>query len=159
MTATHLHLLLNHLPILGVPFGLALLAYGSLRRQEQVQRVALLIFVLLGLAVWPVFLTGEPAEEGVENLPQVSETVIEPHEDAAKLALISTEVLALASLGALVLYRRKPLSAYATVPVMGVALVATLALGWTGWLGGQIRHTEIRSGVPAASHETRAEHE
>lgn len=147
MTATHLHLMLNHLPIVAIPLALMLLGYGWLRHMDDVKRAALAVFVLAGLAIWPVYLTGEPAEETVEHLPAVSESLIEAHEDAAKLAMVFTELLAAGSLGALIFFRRDPLPGSVTVPLLSLALVATLALSWTGYLGGQIRHSEIRGGV------------
>lgn len=145
MSATHLHLLLNHLPIVGIPLALGLLAWASLAAQEQVKRAALALFVLAGVGLWPVYLTGEPAEETVEKLPAVSESLIEAHEDAAKVALVAAELLAAGALGGLILFRQRALPTGVTLALLGLALLASLALAWTGYLGGQIRHSEIRS--------------
>lgn len=46
MSATHLHLVLNHVPILGIPFGIALLLMGVLRHSEELKRAALVTFSL-----------------------------------------------------------------------------------------------------------------
>ena len=145
MTATHLHLLLNHLPIVSIPLALGILAWGWATSQAGVKRAALGIFVLAGLALWPVYVTGEPAEESVEHLPGVSESLVEAHEDAAKVALVLSEFLAAGSLGALIFFRRAPLPAAATGALLALAVLATLALAWTGYQGGQIRHSEIRT--------------
>lgn len=41
MNAMHLHLLLNHVPVLGTIFGLALLVPALLRRRDELKRVVL----------------------------------------------------------------------------------------------------------------------
>ena len=90
----------------------------------------------------------------MEDLPGVTEQLIEDHEEAGEAAAIAFAVLGLASLGALALYRRE-----AEVP-RRVAL-ATLVLGLivgalmvrAANLGGQIRHTEIRGSNGSAGSE------
>jgi hypothetical protein len=49
MTLTHLHLVLNHVPVLGTAFGLALLAFGIWRRSTELKKTALGVFVLTAL--------------------------------------------------------------------------------------------------------------
>ena len=101
MNGAYLHLLLNHLPVIGTIFGLLLLLFALLRKSEEVKRVALSVFVLTALAAVPTYLTGEPAEEVAEHLPGVAKALIEQHESAALLALsaaLATGVVALAGL-------------------------------------------------------------
>lgn len=153
MSPTHLHLVLTHVPILGVLFGTLLLGWAMLRRSEELQRLALVLFVLCGLAVVPVFQTGEPAEETVEHLPGVSKAAVERHEESAETTLFLTEVLAAAALGALIFRRRSgPLALPLLGGVLVLGMLASASLAWTGSLGGQIRHTEITAtaGAPAA---------
>lgn len=144
MNWAHVHLMLNHLPVLGTIFGLALLAWAVVRRNEVLQRAALATFVLAALAAIPVFLTGEPAEELVENLAGTAEAAIEAHEEVAEIALIAMEALGAMALAALVLFRKRALPR----PLAGAALVFALATaGWlaqTANLGGRIRHAELR---------------
>lgn len=160
MTPTHLHLILTHVPILGVLFGTLLLGWALLRRSDELQRLALVLFVLAGLMIVPVYQTGEPAEETVEHLPGVAEAAIERHEEAAETSLVVTEILAFASLGVLIFRRRA--GALGTGLVVGVLLLAVAAsasLAWTGSLGGQIRHTEIASGGAGAPAPAAVEHD
>lgn len=153
MSLTHLHLLMNHLPVLGVPFGLILLCAGIFRQRDELKRAALLTFVISALLTVPVYFTGEPAEESVEHLPGVAETYIERHEDRALFSLISVGVLGLLSL--IVLVRRDG-SPRALPVVLALAVISTVSLGLTAGAGGEIRHTEIRQptwigGGPVAS--------
>lgn len=148
MSATHLHLILTHVPILGVLFGTLLLGGAMLRRSEELQRLALVIFLLAGLVVVPVFQTGEPAEETVEHVAGVSEAAIEAHEESAETTLVLTGILAAAALGALIFRRRSGPLVLGAVLVLGV--LASASLAYTGSLGGQIRHTEIAAGGAAS---------
>ncbi|MCC6727454.1 MAG: hypothetical protein IT258_23320 [Saprospiraceae bacterium] len=152
MDATHLHLLLNHFPIIGSLLGVGVMAYGYLTSSEQVKKTALWTWVAMAAIAIPVFLTGEPAEESVEGIANVSESLIEEHEEAATIAIWLMEALGLLSLVTLIVgwgkeQVSKPLVLVATV----LSLVTFGAMARTGYLGGQIRHSEIRSGVAAAN--------
>jgi uncharacterized membrane protein len=145
MNPAHLHLALNHVPVLGALFALGLLAWGLLRRDDSVQRTALSAFVLVALAAIPVYLTGEPAEEVVERLAGVAEPAIEAHEDAALAALIGIELLGVVALAGL-LARATRASRMIVRAVLVLALGAAGLMARTANLGGQIRHAEVRDG-------------
>jgi len=149
MNATHLHLMLNHLPVLGTAFGLGLLVFGLWRRSNELKKVALGVFVLAALATVPVYLTGEPAEDGVKSLPGVSHAFMEEHEDAAGAAFTGVAVLGVAAFVGLIVYRRgRALPVWFSVSSVVAALLVSGLMGWAATLGGQIRHSEIRSGGP-----------
>lgn len=152
MDSTHVHLILNHFPIIGTLIATGIMLYGYLTRSEQTQKAALITWVFMALLAIPVFLTGEPAEESVEGLAGVSEAIIEQHEEAAEIALWAMEALGLLSLvtlfwGANHEKNRKILSSGAFV----LSLATFGLMAYTGYLGGQIRHTEIRSGAAATT--------
>lgn len=145
ITSVHLHLLLNHLPIIGTIVGLLLLLAGMVRRSDELRRVSLATFVVVAVLTIPVYLTGEGAEEAVEGLPAVTEALIEEHQDAALVSFIASGVLGVVALAGLWRHRSGAL-----LPRTLTNVVLLLALGvsgsmvWTGALGGQIRHSEIR---------------
>ena len=147
MSGAHIHLLLNHIPVIGILVGFVVFALGVWRRNDSWTRLALGLFAAVALVAVATMLTGESAEEAVENLPGVSESLIEPHEEAAKLAAIGAYVLGAISLAALVWVRRRPLPRVLTVTVLPVALLVTGLMAYTANLGGQIRHPEIRAGA------------
>ena len=145
MNPAHLHLLLNHIPVLGVGFGLALLAWAALRRHDAFARLALVVFVLSAGAAIPTYLSGEPAEEVVEPIAGAIEPWLEPHEDAALVALVLVEALGVLALGALWFARRQPaVPCRVLLASLVLAFAAAGSLAWTANLGGLIRHTEIR---------------
>lgn len=159
MNQAHLHLLLNHLPLLGTAFGVLLLLFALWRKSAELQRVSLGVFVLAALSAIPTYLTGEPAESVVEHLPGVAEAFIEQHESASLIALVAAMVTGVASLAGLLLTRRAAkLPAWATIAPLVLALATGGLMARTANLGGQIRHTEIRAGAPPAA-ETGKEHE
>jgi hypothetical protein len=149
MNWAHIHLVSNHIPVLGTAFGLALFAYAAARRDEGLKRVALGVFAIVALLALPVFFTGEPAEGVVENAPGISEPLIEAHENAALVALIGVELLGAVALGGLVAtWRgRRPLPPIFTRATVLVSLIAAGLMARTANLGGKIHHTEIRAGA------------
>jgi len=164
MNSAHIHLALNHFPVIGIIFAIMMLGYALLRKNDEVVKVGLVILVVAGLVSIPVFLTGEPAEEFVEGLPGVYESIIEQHENYAKYALVTTLVTSAAALFSLIyaLFDQRK----ATWLVVGTFFLALISGGWmlkTASIGGQIRHTEIRNSTfvtqPEQKNATEMKHE
>lgn len=144
MNWSHLHLIVNHLPVLGILFALLLLAVGLLKGSEDLQKAALTAFILTGICAVVAYLTGEPAEEVVERLPGINKAAIELHEKAAVAALSGAVTLAVASIVTLLL-RRSSLYRASAALVLLLSIAIFGLMGWTANLGGQIRHSEISS--------------
>jgi uncharacterized membrane protein len=151
MNAAHLHLMLNHVPVVGLVFALSLLGWGILRKQDALMKAAFAALVVVALLAVPAFLTGEPAEEIVKGLPGVSHAVVEQHENAAKVALAATCLTGCAALAGLWLARGKAVALWCVALVLMVALLAAGLMAWTANLGGKVRHTEIRATTPSHS--------
>ena len=149
MDTVHAHLILNHIPSIGVGAAAFLLLYGLLKKSDEVIKATFCGIVAIALITIAVYLTGKAAEDTVEHLPGVSESFIERHEDAGLIALVSIEILGLFALGGLFLSRRRgAIPRGFTALALGLCLVAGGVAAWTSNRGGQIRHTEIRgSGV------------
>lgn len=144
MNWAHIHLMLNHVPVLGTVFGLTLLAWGMFRHDVRLQRAALVTFVMAALAAIPVYLTGEPSEDVVERLAGTANTAIETHEEAALTALIGIELLGATAVAGLFLSRVGRSVTTLTRGALLVALVTAGLMAWTANLGGRIRHVELR---------------
>lgn len=150
MTGTHLHLLVNHAPILGAFFAIGLLLVSLRYARDVLLRTALVVLVGVGLAATAANYTGEPAEDGVRGMPGVTRAAIHGHEEMAERAFIAAAMLGVLAAGALVRWRRTPVPGGAVrVALAGTVGVAGL-MAYTGLLGGQIRHTEVRPGATAA---------
>ncbi|MGA7393380.1 MAG: hypothetical protein WCA06_13520 [Terrimicrobiaceae bacterium] len=145
MDPAHLHLMLNHIPVLGTAFGMALIAWALFRKSEELKRVSLGVFVIIALLAVPAYLTGEPAEEVVEHLPGVSEPSIEEHEEAATFAFAGVLVLGAAALGGLIFHwRRKPVPKFVPIIALVLSVIVFAMMVRTANLGGLIRHSELR---------------
>lgn len=152
MNQAHLHLLLNHLPILGVLFGLLVLISGLLLNNQAVKQTALGLFVLAAICAIPAYLTGEGAEELVENLPGVTETLIERHEERANFFLGIVGGLGILSLITWYAGAKQHKAAAVLYAFTLVVALSSMALAQqVGVSGGEIRHTEIRSTAAAAA--------
>jgi hypothetical protein len=160
MDQAHWHLLLNHTPILGSLFGLLLLAFGLLRHNAPALRIGLITVLVSAVLCIPTQLTGEGAEEVVEDMPGITHAIIHEHEEAAEVGFWAMEATGVLALLALLMPSRGRL-------FTGLTLVATAAsfglLARAGNLGGQISHPEIRpTGVntqTASPAHTAEEHE
>jgi hypothetical protein len=143
----HVHLIINHFPVIGVLGSLLVFGYGLVRKSDEVKLLGLGSFVLIALITIPVFFTGGAAEKVVKdlNLPGVTESSIGTHAEIALLALAVIELLGAIALGGLFLFRRSgSLPKWYMALVLVIALVSAGVVGLTANLGGQIRHTEIR---------------
>ena len=143
----HVHLMINHFPVVGVLGSILLLLYGVVRKSDEVKMVSLGIFVLLALITIPVYLTGEAADAVVKNIPGVTERYIGRHEETASYALVLIEIVgATALLGLLLLRRFHRMPKWIITAVLILSCITAVVIGFTANLGGQIRHTEIRAG-------------
>jgi hypothetical protein len=145
MNGAHVHLLLNHIPVIGTTMASLTLLYGIWRDQNDVKRIALIIFTVLGLVAIPTYFSGERAEATIENQPDVYEYLIDRHENAALWALISILVTGVVAGAGLFVFRKRKLFPTGLIVSVFILSLATDGLMlWTGNLGGQIRHSEIR---------------
>ena len=146
MNQTHIHLLINHLPIFGSILGGLVLVHWLWTKSNPTKIAAYNIFIISAIGAGIAYLTGEAAEETVENIQGIAESIIEEHEDFAVFALVSLLILGVASIAGLFLTLRKSaLSKTIAIVVLFISLISFGLVARTGYLGGQIRHTEINS--------------
>jgi uncharacterized membrane protein len=152
MNQAHFHLLVNHLPIIVPIIGVVVLLSGIIFRSEIVKRVAYFVFIIGAMATLPSMLSGEGAEEVAENLPGVTENFIHEHEENAEtFALFSYVLGAFALIALWANWKRKPFSNLLSYVLLVLSLVVIFLGKQTGTTGGEIRHTEIRSGNAAGN--------
>lgn len=146
MNFAHLHLLLNHFPVIGTIVGLGLFLVSFSGKNNDLRRASLIIFAVIALLTIPTFLSGIGAQLMIKGTPGVSDAFIQRHEGAAMLALWFMEATgALALIG---LWQFHRISRPAPWNVSAVLLFSLLTVGLmtrTGNTGGDIRHPEIRA--------------
>lgn len=145
MNWAHVHLMINHFPVVGVFGATTLLIYSLARKSEEVKRVSFGLFALLALITLAVFFTGQAAQDTVKKLPGVTEASIDRHEEMAEYALVFIETMGLTALAGLLFLRvTGAIPKWIVLAVLILSLITTAVVGLTANLGGQIRHTEIR---------------
>ena len=162
MEPTHLHLLTNHIPILGSFFSFALLIIGMIMKNKTVEITALSTLLVVTLFTFPAYLSGEEAEHKVEHFEGVSEHELEEHEEHAETTLWL--MIAAGLLGAIALASYKASPQYTkwmrltTVIVCGLAFLSMIPLSLHG---GKIMHSELRTegaNVESNEHEDHEDH-
>jgi len=144
----HIHLILTHVPVIGIGGVILLFIIAIARRSNELLVVALAFTILLSLVTIPVYLTGEPSEEIVEDLPGISKELIDQHEEQAEVAFILVEVTGAIALITLIVGRySNRFGKRLAILTLVVLIISGGLLVWTANLGGKIRHTEINSGM------------
>jgi uncharacterized membrane protein len=146
MNGAHLHLILNHVSIFSLVIGTVALAVSMKRKSVDLRVLATTLFVLTGVFAWIAFATGENAEEVVKVLGGGTESLIEQHAQAAVWARRSGTLVAILALGTEWAIRNKKKW---VKPLQWTLLVFALhgctVFVATSFLGGQIRHSEVRN--------------
>lgn len=141
----HLHLMLNHIPVLGTVFAFLLLGWALLKGSRDLLTAGLAMMLIVGIFTIPVFSSGEAAEDAVEAQSHVSAQAMEEHEEmaeSARWAGLAGGVLAIA--GLLAVRGRERYPAWVGISAVIVAIIAATMFGLTASHGGKISHPEIR---------------
>ena len=147
MNLAHIHLLLNHFPTVGFIVGLGVFLLSLVRKNEELKRVSLAVFVAVALLTIPTYVSGRAAEDAIVKDAGVSRAMIDAHQDAALWGFALMMITGAFAWTALWQYRRNAaptralrwnLSAVLVLSVLNVAVMARAAD-----IGGAIRHPEI----------------
>lgn len=147
--AVQVHLGLNHIPVILMVLASIILGISMIIKNDSVSKTALWVFAGAGVLCIPVYLSGEGAEEAVEKIAGISESMIEEHEDIAKWALAGCSITGFLSLIGLLTYSR--LSGIFKPVILAVSIITSVILIRTSHEGGLIRHTELNTASPAVT--------
>lgn len=152
MDFPHLHLLLNHFPIIGtfIAFGLFVLSFFE--KNKDTRRISLIIFATIALLTIPTFLSGMAAQAALSHDPAFSMAFIQRHEGAALLTLAL--MLATGAVSIAGLWQTHGRAHQTSGNVAAILILSVLTIGMvirTGNTGGDIRHSEIRDNPTATT--------
>lgn len=145
MDAAHIHLVVNHIPILFTPLALIILIWGWMRDVKSYVRLSMWGFIIAGVFAYIAFQSGEGAEEIVEGVIASGEQFIHDHEEWAEWSLWGSLILGVLSIAGL--YVDTYLQKLKKTLLVGIIILSSFnsgILAYTAYLGGQIRHSEIR---------------
>jgi uncharacterized membrane protein len=141
MTASHWHVIINHLPIIGTCICALFLLMGLILKNNQIKLISIGMIAVMTVFGFIAHKTGENAEHSIQQTHEMHEA-IEAHEEAAKPGFIMHNIAGILALVTLALYRKKKIfNALATI-LMILCFVTVSSLGYAGYLGGKIRHSE-----------------
>jgi hypothetical protein len=148
----HIHLLINHFPIILTLLGLAAAILALVTRRRTVWLYAVATLTLSGLSVVPVDLTGDAAADIMKDKWYVVKDSIHAHDDMAG----NTEwvVLIMGVASAYAWWRLVRRGADGTLPAWLRAVVVVTALAgaglasYTAYLGGNIVYGSPRLATP-----------
>lgn len=143
----HLHLVTNHIPIIGLGLVSLWLLWGHLIRSEEVVRAGYLMLVLVALGTAVTFVSGREAALKPEvmmsswfNLQRVQE-----HQERGHIGAYVVWAAGAAALLALILQAAKRRVPKALVgAILALTLIGTGVVAWVADAGGRIHHEEIR---------------
>lgn len=144
-TLAHLHLLLNHVPTVGMVAAIGILLLALIRRNDHLKHVSFELLFVVALLTLPAYLSGVAAQQAIQERPDISETRIVMHHDAALWGFVMMQLAGLAAWIGLWQFRRRsqPRGAV-TVAVLVLSAFTVAAMGVAANIGGEIRHPEIR---------------
>jgi hypothetical protein len=150
ISGAHVHLLVNHAPIFGALFGLALLAASFVWAPDALRRAAFVVLIGTAIASWVADVSGDPAEDAIRGFPGVRRAVIHTHEEFAEKSLIAAGIVGVFALVALIKWRRGAVPRGVSAGMFAAAAIVSGMMVYTGLLGGRIRHSEVRPGATPA---------
>ena len=147
MNDAQLHLVFTHLPIIGLGFGILLNLVAILRKSQELQKLTLWYYLLLGVFALLAYLTGDDAGKMMQTYPGITEDIIEPHENFALFFFIGLMVTSALAMVGLYITKTKVqfLKKFNLILLIAALLLSILAVK-TGSTGGAIRHIEIKQG-------------
>jgi len=149
MSSAYLHILLNHIPVIGTAIAAFVMFYGFFKRSDEIKKLALIVLILVAATSIVVHMTGDNAKGSVVSIEGVNSDYIDPHEDFADIAIIVSNVVGFLALVTLFIFRKpKHLPMWAAILFFVLILAVNGMMAWTAHLGGMINHTEIMGVSP-----------
>jgi len=142
----YLHVLINHLPIVGTAMGVLALAVALFLRQRAALIPALVVVLVAGISAWPVSETGSVAYKPIRKISDdAGSDWLDEHQERADRTVWTFYVMAGLAAAALVVPVRWPRTAVPLAAATALAAVACTAVGgYIAQPGGRVRHIEFR---------------
>lgn len=143
MSWPYTHLLINHFPVVLSASALAVAILALVLKRRGLWLTAMGVLTAAGLCVYPVYFTGNQADQALNDPWYIRHGVIDAHDTAAEIALI---VILIA--GAFAVYSwwrslKRPaedIPGWMRAGVLVGSLAAVGTVTYTAYLGGKIIH-------------------
>ena len=143
MSWPYAHLLINHFPVVLSVSALAVAILALLLKHRGLWLTAMGALTAAGLSVYPVYFTGNQADQALNDPWYIRHGAIDPHDSAAGIAL--TVILIVGAFAAYSWWRslKRPAEVIPGWMRAGVLVGSLSAVGtvtYTAYLGGKIIH-------------------
>lgn len=143
LTWPYVHITINHFPIVLTVIGALGAILAMIRRRRGIWIFTMATLTIAGLSVYPVYLSGDQADESLGDPWYIKSGVIDAHNAAANFALAFTLITgAICAYGwwRALRYRDEPIPRGIRLAVLLGALMSVSTVARTAYLGGQIVH-------------------
>src|SRR5207302_7875646 len=146
MSLVHIHLLLNHWPIIGAFVGLGLLLVALAANSNDLKQTSLAFFAFLALLTIPTYMSGDVANEVLKTNTPLPKELVATHQGAAMLALVFMGLTGFVALIGLWQFSRMsrpvpgPVARWNSAAVLVLSIVTAGLMIAVGNTGGAIRH-------------------
>jgi uncharacterized membrane protein len=152
MNDAHLHLVVNHFPIIGTILGLGVLIAGILFKSNTIKNVSYVLFIIAAIFAYLSIRTGGGAAQVVKNMPDITKDIIHTHAEMAQtFALVLYILGAVSLLGLYANIKKHSKANIVCFLVVVIAAIGAYVAQQVGTSGGEIRHTEIRNDYKASN--------
>jgi len=146
MNPVQIHLMLAHLPVVGMLASISLLIVAMAAKSELLFKTACGFILACALFAAGCYLSGPPSYEIIEAAELAEEEIVERHALFGQVSFVGMILLAAVTLAGIIQYFQgeRPGRALRTALLAAAILMAGL-LVWTAHEGGEIRHPELES--------------
>lgn len=146
MNEAHLHMVVNHFPIIGTILAIGILIAGLLSKNRSIINTSYVLFVIGAIFGILSMNTGEGAEELVEDMPGIGWKIIHEHEELAEKMALLLDILGVLSLvGFYLQFKKNAKEKLVSYIILLIGIASLFVIQKVGTSGGKIRHTEIRN--------------
>jgi hypothetical protein len=144
MTWLYLHLIVHNFPVILTLVGTTACVIGATRKSREAWSYGTITLAIAALFAIPSWITGYQAHYILENTLRVAEGIVEPHELSAEATMWI--MIPLGGLAAFAWWRlreearRGPSPPWVRPAVLIAAVMGSIMLGVTAFLGGRIAH-------------------
>lgn len=147
----HVHVMLNHIPVIGTAFAALTLAFAILRKDRSTLFLGFFMCILCSIAIFFTVQSGDAAHDKFHHgslqalMDDATHDAAEAHEESADISSVIVYIAGGLSLIGLIVMKVRPSKEFILAAiVLFVCLVSLPFLGITANLGGKIRHSEFR---------------
>jgi len=146
MNWAYLHVLINHFPIVGFIIGTLILIAGMIFNNEGIKVSGLGTLVFASLTAIVAYMTGDPAGETLNSLPEAASSLIRRHENIATVGMylmVPAGLMAGSSIYSI--WKKDSSIRFLIIITLIFSLISSGTMVYIGRTGGQIRHSEFRN--------------